>query len=258
VKAGLGLGFGTLVAYLVFLVASFPAAVVVARWVPPELGIDPASVHGSVWNGSLEGLSVGGTRLGPIRWGARPFRLLLGEAAYDLDVAGEGLKAAGELRWSLSDGTLAVRDLGLRFEAALLRDLGVLPIGLEGTAEGRLGRVDWRPGELPLVQGELDWRGAALDFPARLDLGEVALRATADQDRSEITWEGRPGTVDVGGAMTLNPPLDYRVRLSVKPVGKLDSSAQGMLSMLGRPGPDGAYKLNFSGQITPPPAKSGE
>jgi len=261
-RAGLGLALGTLLAYLVFLVASFPAAVAVARWVPPQLGIDPGSVQGTVWNGALASLAIGGSRFGPIHWSARPLRLFLGEAAYDLDVAGEGLKAVGQVRWSLTGGTLAVRDLGLRFPAGLLHDLGVLAVGLEvgleGTAEGHLGRVDWRPGELPLVQGELDWKGAAIDFPAHLDLGEVAVRAKADDDSCEISWDGRPGTVDVGGALTLSPPLDYQVRLRVRPVRKLDASARSLLEMLGRPGPDGAYKLSFAGRIAQPPAPPGD
>jgi hypothetical protein len=251
-KAALGLGFATLLAYLMFLVATFPAAVVVARWVPPELGIDPGAVQGTVWDGVLEGLPVGGARLGPIRWDGRPWRLFLGEAAYDVDIEGEGLKAVGRLGWALAGGTLAVRDLGLRLEAGLLRDLGVVPVRLEGTAEGRINRLDWRPGELPLVQGELDWKGAVLNLPARLDLGAVELRATADEESSEISWEGRPGTLDVEGSLTLSPPSDYRVRLRVKPVAKLDSSAQSVLGMLGRPAPDGSYNLNFSGEIAPP------
>jgi general secretion pathway protein N len=255
-RAGLGLGVLTLVAYLVFLVATFPAAVV-ARWAPPQLGIDPGAVRGTVWSGALEGLAVGDSRLGPIRWEGRPWRLLLGEAVYDLDVEGKGLKAVGRLGWSLTGGTLSLRDLGLRLDAAVLRDLGVVPVQLEGTGEGRVTRLDWRPGGLPLVEGELNWQGAILHLPARLDLGTVELRATTDDGSSEITWDGQPGSVDVGGSLTLTPPVDYRVRLRVKPVAELDSSAERVLGMLGRPAPDGAYTLNFSGQIKPPSGSAG-
>ena len=113
-----------------------------------------------------------------------------------------------------------------------------------------MARLLWRPGELPLVEGTATWRRAALQLPAVLDLGEVQVEARAQDDGSStIVWQADPGAVDTEGTLTLEPPTAYALSLRIAPVGKVEPGVQSALRLLGRPGPDGSYRVQYAGSL---------
>src|SRR6056297_3529423 len=93
---GLGyVGVGV-VAYLFFLVAGVPAALVLqhTQW-PDEVGWDQA--RGTVWVGGVQGPWWRGVRLESLEWRFRPWRLALGEAAVQARLAAPGLELTGDV-----------------------------------------------------------------------------------------------------------------------------------------------------------------
>jgi general secretion pathway protein N len=243
---------GALVAYLAFLVGTFPAAVLLPHLIPPYVRIDLQGVEGSIWSGSVHSFWASQASLGTLRWNLVTWRLLLGEVALDVDLEGENGRASGRVAATFG-GRMHAEDLALDFDAELLHGMWVVPFVLRGRVQGRVERLDWVPGQLPLVAGNLTWKGAGLEVPRPIDLGEVRIRATTDGTKGTITWGGTPGALATEGQVNLTLPVDYSLRLSLKPQGTLDSGTQAALGLLGRPGPDGAYRVSFAGRIKPLP-----
>ena len=247
------LAAGVLAAYLVFLIGTFPAAVLVPRLLPPNVVVDLQGVDGSIWSGSVQSFWASEASLGTVRWSFVPWRLLLGEAAIAIDIEGEGGRASGRVAWTVG-GRLLGDGVVLDFDAQLLHGMWVVPFPLRGRVEGRVEHLAWRPGEVPLVEGNLTWRGAALEVPKLIDLGEVRIRSRIDGDKGTVVWEGKPGALATEGQVSLALPVDYNLRLSLTPRGTLDPGTQAALGLLGRPGPDGAYRVSFAGRMGPPAA----
>lgn len=149
-----------LLSLLCWLIWSFPAAPVLQRVESIPLGEESlriGEVRGLVREGSLDWYwqAYQGRLDWRLAWkGARP--------GLDLRLYGHDAQLQG---WaSGTPGSLLLRDLRLDAPVSLVGD--ELPDhGAEGRVTGTLGRLSWRPGQVPAVDGSLRYSGGRMAWP---------------------------------------------------------------------------------------------
>src|SRR5262245_27894656 len=109
------LGIG---AYVVFVLATLPASVVLNRL--GSLGVNAAAVSGTIWNGSAEVLEVQGMTVGKASWRLRVLPLFTGRLSADVRLNGSDGSAQG--RVTIAPGGRLALD---QFNASL--PIGSLP-----------------------------------------------------------------------------------------------------------------------------------
>lgn len=175
-RRALGVGTGALLLYLVFLLATLPAA-----WLADGLArasrktVQLQDPDGSVWHGSGRLVMTKGAReLGQMRWSVNPLWLFAGRLHLNVQLSGGQTQGKGTVR--VGYRRLALTD----FEAAF---------------PAELAPVLYAPAALIDPKGQIRVRTASLEA------SDTGLRGSA-----ELTWLGAGGRV--GGASPLG---DYRL-----------------------------------------------
>lgn len=234
-------------AYVVFLVAGLPAAVVLQHAeLPPEAGWDQA--RGTVWAGGLEGPWWRGTRLDSLEWRFRPWRLALGEAAVQARLAAPGLELTGDVAFGLWSRRLSLSDWHGEGTGTGVARVLALPVGLEGGFRLDLAGLTVPVEEAPSGEGRLDWRDAAVTAGPSVGLGQV----TAVLDDGRLGLEARGGEVEVDGHVELVAGPGYSLELLLVPTATAGQATIGLLeSMAPSARRDGRHRLRHQGRFLP-------
>ncbi len=248
--AWIPLGAFFVLVLLLALVARLPASIALAgveRWggLPDTIAWD--QVHGSVWQGSIEGLQTPAGPLGRMHWDFRPGELLRGGLGADIHWTPPG---GGELRGTLRLGVDSVQLSSLEgfLPASALHqwDTGI-PLLLDGRlqASALQLRID-RDGTVEQASGRVNWQDAAAGLPRPLPLGEQ--RATI-QERGqglEIDLDGAPDAeLGIDGTIRLDlrtQPLGMEARVLLEPRAHADAAITRLLENNLRRDDQGRYQ----------------
>jgi hypothetical protein len=239
-----------LTALLVSLVALLPARLGFSL-----LGVPPAAASGlagTVWRGSAQSLSLGGRTLGPVRWTAKPLRLLVGQLAAVID---------GTLPDGFLNGTVAV---GLGGKVALTDLEAAAPLtwlmpgsGMGGgQVSARFERLTVANGHIVAAVGNLKLGGIVLPLPAAgQQLGPGTYSVAFDSadlgpdDPLTGTLSDAGGPVEIGGTVKITPPTSYELTGTAKPRPDAPPELRNALQMLGPAAPDGKHELSLAGSF---------
>lgn len=243
-----------LLTWLIVVLASFPAARAWAWWGTELPGLQVARVQGTLWQGSLQGVSYNNFSARSISWQLSPLALLRLRASVDLDIrledgfvtahalaAPSGIVELSELQGQLSLPMLAPvlelppdmveGQLNFGFEEVLID-------GMPRTARGRatLGQAGFRIGRRFTEVG---------NFAADIHTSE------AQELVAEISDQGQ-GPLAVTGQASFNPDnRTYRSSLQLRP-READSELGRMLDGGLQQDQDGNYLLDFNGRLQLP------
>lgn len=248
---GLALFFGAL--YLMFLIATMPAALVhgwaVARgWIPATLvGID-----GTVWRGRAASARIGPAALEAVAWTFRPSALMLGRLEFDLTARVAGGTLEGRAGRPLVGAPYA-RDVRL---SAPLNELVMLAgepdMGLAGRLDADIARLRLRTAPVPAIDGRITVDGAGIGPPLDLGLGGFVLEVdTNEEGLIEGTLQDTGGPLRAAGSVVLQENGAWRLKAELAARDGHEDLAQA-LAMLGRPGANGAVTLERSGILRLP------
>ena len=190
-------------AFLVFLVALMPAAVL-TRWLPP--GVAVAGLDGTIWSGRASSVSLQGRAVGAASWSCRPWPLLAMEWSCHVMLKPSGGQVSAWLSGNFHADEIEARDLA-----------GNLPITFfEGLASPRgwTGRLDLDVAEARIAgglpqsaEGKLLVRGLTAPGPGGALLGDFEL----------TIGEGAVGTGTLTGRLSdLGGPLRVRGTIELK------------------------------------------
>jgi general secretion pathway protein N len=174
-------------AFLIFLVAFLPASMLL-QYLPPEVTL--SGVTGTVWRGGAASISIKGTPLGSLRWSNRPWRLLLLQAQYRVELKPAG-GATDMVVTARRNGRLEVSQLTGSFPVETVYGL-ISPEGWTGTVELDVERVVIVSG-FPVSAGgtvqvrDLSYSGG----PRRFNLGSFEL----------MLGEGAVGSDSISGRL---------------------------------------------------------
>lgn len=234
-------------AYLIFMLATFPAAYLL-RWLKPDAyGLGLSAVSGNVWSGQAGQVVFQGVPLGRVSWHFDWLAPWTGRLGY---------------RLLLQGGTLEVRgraDVGRNGEIVIHNVVGRLPLSrldhwlplpsnsVDGLLQLDLTSLTLAKGLPVAASGRVRLSDANLHWPEPAQLGsyQMDLR-TANGVAGQI--HDTSGPLAVAAQVQLQSNGRYTVTGSVAARDKTSAAAR-LLNYMGSPGPDGKYPLNFNGQF---------
>lgn len=243
-----------LLTWLVVVLASFPAARAWAWWGNSIPGLQVARVQGSIWQGSLQGVSYNNFGARSISWDLSPLAFLRLRASLDLDIRLEdGFVTAHAL--AAPSGTIELNELQGQLSLPVLAPVLELPPDMvEGQINFGFEKVviDGMP---RMARGRATLGQAGFRIGRRLtELGQFAadIRTSEAQELvAELSDQGQ-GPLAVQGQARFNPADGtYRSNLRLRP-RDADSELGRMLEGGLRQDQDGNYLLDFNGRLQLP------
>lgn len=233
--------------YLVFLLATFPAAHAY-RWSGAQsAGLGLHSIAGTVWSGTAGGAVIDKFELPPITWRWRLTGMFRGRLEYRLQVVAQQSEGHGilGLGW---DGGWQARDVAL--PARLLQPyLGALvpPLGGRLTLNVEGDRIATQ--SLPAVQGDLVWRGAAVRMGEMVSLGDVRMDIETTEQGIRGVLSNDAGPLRLEGTLLLRSGGAYEFSGGLSKNGPLSAGLEKLVDTLGKPDARGLIPLRFTGTI---------
>ncbi len=232
-----------LLAFAGILVARMPAS-----WVVPAAGRGPAgcaSIEGSLWNGTCNGLTVGRNAFGDLSWELHPLRLLAGRLAAHLTLVGVGLHAVADAELDRRQNLTArnlVADLPL--DPKLVPSL---PAGLKGTAHLDLAHLEVTGGIVTALQGRIEVHDLVDHSGHDTVLGSYQLQFPAGTAEPVGQLRDLDGPLAVEGTLRLTRQGGFDVQGLVTPRSSASPELTNNLRFLGTPDAAGRREFSLSG-----------
>ena len=241
--AALGAG-----AYLLILVATFPAARVSGMLLDPDADLSLHRVSGSVFSGQAAQLVYQGLDLGEVHWRFRPLALLLGRMEYRIELLSPANHGELSIGKTLT-GRTHVHDVDIELlPGRLVNHYSPTPVNTSGTVH--LVFETFNPGSdySGEVSGLLEWRDAVVLEPINLVLGQLALDVVTDNgELIGVLTEG--GALGASGELALSPNYAYRVELLLHPGNEVSADTLDWLEQTAQRLPNGDFSIDMSGQF---------
>lgn len=234
--------------YLVVLIGTLPAAMVVDSVQADNDRLVLAAVEGTLFKGRASQVRLQGIELGPVDWQIRATRLLLGRLEYQLEFSGQRFPGHAVAGISLS-GRGYAQDVVMsldqdflfnRWSPIELRTGGRLTMAIENVEF-----EDDFPSELA---GFVQWSDAQLIEPVQLALGRVELVVSSDAGKIDGSVTNN-GTTAVSGEISLTRDGQYALDFYITPAADSSDEITEVLGMAGELQRDGRYRLSDSGTL---------
>ncbi len=240
----IGLG---LAAYLIFLISSVPATLVLAQ-LPAGLAGALIGVQGTIWSGEAKSMVMEGVDLGRLNWSTSPFAVLMGRLSTAIEIEGQELTASAEISAS-PGGALSVRELRAITSPRLIDRFQPLPAELSGEIRLELASLDYTNGALTAVSGQVIWDKAAITDPYQLALGQytLALETRDDAIRGSLSEQGSP--LRTSGNFLLQPTGQFRLAVRLTPTDRTPQELKDLLGLLGKTDRSGGVTIRHQGAL---------
>ncbi|HCK82036.1 MAG TPA: type II secretion system protein N [Candidatus Competibacter sp.] len=253
-KGTVGYGLLGLAAFLFFLALLAPATLLTDPLDRRLTGFSVQAVEGTATGGAMSGVRWHGIRIERLFWRWRPLALFGGRLEFSLKADDPALKLTGNAALGLNQ-QLSFRDLAGRLPLAWFIDgAGAAKPPLDGIGEFNLRHLELNAAGQPLAaRGTVQILNLRALLGQPLNLGNYTVQldsaGSADGIQGKLKDDNAPLALDG----TLNVLADGRYRLNgqvaLRDTG--NAALRQALNMLGPPGGDGRWALNFSGALAP-------
>ncbi|MDH5711272.1 MAG: type II secretion system protein N [Gammaproteobacteria bacterium] len=234
-----------------FLIVNIPAAPVyeAVKAKIPQLQIQ--NIEGSIWNGSAQQITVQSRHvLKNVNWSVCLAHILIAEACVDFDVSYSNNPLSGQISVNISNNIQA-KNIETSMTAKSLSQIFPLPLGeIAGNIDINIESLNWTPGSVPAIQGEIQWHDASITIAQTAKLGNVTITLNEPVDNpvnAEIT--NKDGDLAINGRLSLGENTDYKVDLTLTPRNKQNQNIKNSLSLFAKSGPDGSYTVKNNGNL---------
>ena len=244
-----------LAAYLIFLLATLPAALV-ARHLPLPANVANLlkleGVSGTLWSGQIARLQYASESVNQLRWDLNGWSLLRFAPEVAIRFGDRnGLNGQGIVGWN---GSAFGRDLTLNAPAPWLLSRVPMRLPIQITVSGQLQlKVEQFAQGNPWcdnLYGNLYWYGADADTPAgKLVLGDPEIKLTCIDSRLVAELKQGSEAVQVQGKLELQANRQYLFQGTLKPGPDLPEQMKQGLPFLGQPDGQGRFPLRYQGRI---------
>jgi Type II secretion system (T2SS), protein N len=238
-------------AYFCLLFSTVPAAPVYQLFKDDLPGIRINTIGGSLWQGTADTVETALLTLHRVSWSFNGWRLLLAEAAYNIDARYEDKPVTAEVGVGIG-GAIHVHGLNTTLDAATVAKLVVLPIGeIAGNVNVAIESATWSKGSVPEISGAINWKKATITVAETAQLGDVNIRLyEADESPLSADIGNSNGQLVISGNLSTQTDGKYTLQLKLKPGPGASQNLVSSLAMLAKKQPDGAYVINNSGMLS--------
>jgi general secretion pathway protein N len=210
-------------------------------------GLKLNDVSGTVWNGEAKQLTANNTNFEKVKWNVKPLKSLTSlSLKFDFDVNGRDLKATG-LAGITPSKNLVLDNTTFSLNASYLNKQQRFA-KLTGDIKGTIKHATLNQRDLPMIDGVIDWKEAAVSSPIKLAQGDYHAVITPDADKLNIQLTSSDAPVELGGKITLNKEWIYNTDLNIKAI---DANLAPMMGLLGKPQANGAVNVKRKGDLKP-------
>lgn len=242
-------------AFLLGSLTQLPARALLSV-LPDNIPVAPEAITGTVWAGGISTLNWQSLRFTNLQWDLQPSAFLTGKLAADIR---GNLLPTGQFngRCSISLGgdisciDLAVSDLPAKTVNPYLRSFMAPP--LAGTFQLNLDQVEWDQQTLPRGGGKVEWQAAGIQLTPQRYGDYSAILSSEDSTRQISLASAADAAFGLTGNVAVQESGEYRSNLNLKPRASVNDATKRFLqNMLGRPQPDGSFRIQDQGKIPLP------
>ena len=210
-------------------------------------GVKLQDVSGTVWNGEAKHLIANNIDFEKVKWTVKPLQSLTSlSLKFDFDIKGQDLNANG-LAGITPSRTLILDKTQFELNASYLNKRQRFA-KLSGDIKGNIKHAELHQKDLPIVNGIIDWKEAALNSPIKLTQGDYHAIITPESGDMNIKISSSDAPVELSGEIKLNKEWIYNTDLKLK---SDDPSINSMIGLLGKKHSDGSINIKQKGDLKP-------
>lgn len=234
----------------VTLLSHIPAALIYGLFKPGSPRLQVHGLQGAWSQGALSGISLDNRLLAQdLRWQLRPWQLLLGRAA--VQVQGGGQIATVEGTVSQSPGSLRLGSF--RFAGGiknLAAAAGYAFVPVDGRAGGEIRKLIVKKSALNYAEASVDLKDLSWTLARDpLLFGDFHAEISTAPEAVTAVISSPAGPLEANGVAKLFPDQSYDVDILVKPKPGSSEMLLNYVKTLGAPDPQGFYHLRQRGKL---------
>jgi len=246
-KKVVGTVVGFIAVYIVFLVVSAPASLLV-QWSELPKQVSVGEVSGSVWSPKIARIDVQDVSVHQLDAKVSVLSLLTFSPSVSASFGGALVDGpSGNVELNVSGNTFSLTQSNIELPASLIAPYiqSPIPVDAFGMVNLTLAELDYQNGQCSVADGKVVWQRAAISaLEQEIDLGDF--NATLSCEEQRITLTILPDN-DLG--LSFKAQLTPQGRLTgtgfVKPGAKFPAQLKETLMFLGRPDNQGRYRLSM-------------
>lgn len=245
-----------LAAYLLFAIASAPAAVVL-HFLPDRSDYSVQDPSGTLWSGRFETVQAGPLRFGPVEWELSAGALLTGAADARLHADIAGGDVTGRIR-AKANGDVTVSELlAQQIDIATLAPLFQSPANT-ATGEGsiRVESLSVRDGMPVSGNGQIRVFDLGVNVMGQHRLGTYAGDFSGEDGQFSVTFNdaGDQAPFDVEGRLEYGVTSgEYSLNGRIRALPDASQALSNALNYLGEADSEGFREVSTSGRVRPNP-----
>lgn len=239
-----------LVAYVIFLFVTFPAARAyqyISNQLPPTIKL--YGLKGSIWSGQAELITLASQQYSNASWRFQPKSLFTGAAVFYLDLDNGQSQIKGNVGINLSK-SIVLEDLLLQQELVDLQALAQASATVGGKISGRVKSLIMSPSKISEADANFVLRDVALLLPRRTEWGDFKLDISKPDTETIAKISDQGGPLLADGTVNISETNDYNVSLAVQAASGASNDLIQGIDLFGRPGNDGKVRLNYKGSLS--------
>lgn len=241
-------GFLALVSFLIINIPAAPVYDAIKDKLPQ---LQAQNIDGTVWQGSAQQVTVKpGHVLKEVNWSVCVAHLLMAEACLDFDASYNDNPLSGQVIVDTSKN-MQGKNIKTSITAKALSQMVAMPMGeIDGVISIDLATINWQQGGIPAISGTIQWNNASITIAETANLGDVTITLKEPEETPiDAVISNKDGHLEISGQVSLSNNTDYKASLKLIPRDKTNQNLKNSLSLFAKPGPNGSFTLNNSGNL---------
>lgn len=241
-------GAALLIGAYVFFVYLLAPSRLFSDQLQAQTPLELSHISGNLWSGHAANAHYGEIDLGELHWRLSPWSLMFGEANTALQIKGPRISATGRVR-ARENSPIRLEQAKITLPASLVHHLQNIPVDLQGNIEADITLLEADQGGLLALDAQIHWRGAAVEAPIKMTLGDYQLSFETQDKLIKGKLKNRGGPLRTSGDINISNKRRYSLVLNLAPNAGADEGLRNLLPLLGKADSRGAVTIREQGDL---------